>query len=351
AVGAHLKNAVALSLGENVFVSQHIGDLTTKVAHDAFTRSVADLPRLYEAAPQIIAHDLHPEYLSTKHALQQPRRAVGVQHHWAHIASCMAENEVTPPVLGVAWDGTGYGTDGTIWGGEFFLVGEDSCRRAAHFRTFRLPGGDAAVREPRRSALGMLFEIFGEEVWGREDLLRDFTTGELKTLRGMLGGRVNSPLTSSAGRLFDGVAALAGLRTRTSFEGQAAMDLEFAIDPAVTESYPVTLREGEPIVIDWERAVRALLAERGPEMEAGAIAARFHHMLRDTVVIVARHFGQSKVVLSGGCFQNRYLTEQVIDRLTNSGFTPCWQARVPPNDGGIALGQIWLADSPLRELR
>ncbi len=254
AVGAHLKNAVALSVDRNVFVSQHIGDLATKQAHDAFTRSVADLPRLYEAVPEIVAHDLHPEYLSTKHALQQQGRKVAVQHHWAHIASCMAENEIEPPLLGVAWDGTGYGTDGTIWGGEFFLVEKDSCRRVAHLRTFRLPGGDAAVKEPRRSALGLLHEILSDEVWERKDLLEDFTRAELKTLRSMLSQHVNSPLTSSAGRLFDGVAALAGLRSRSTFEGQAAMELEFAVDPKIAQSYPFKLSETFPVVIDWEPA-------------------------------------------------------------------------------------------------
>ncbi len=270
AVGAHLKNCVALSVERNVFVSQHIGDLATREAHDAFTRSVADLPRLYEAQPDLIAHDLHPEYLSTKHALKQPGRKVGVQHHWAHIASCMAENEIEPPLLGVAWDGTGYGTDATIWGGEFFLVEENSCRRVAHFRTFRLPGGDAAVREPRRSALGLLHEIFGEELWGQPEVVGHFTSAELKTLRGMLRKGVNSPVTSSAGRLFDGVAALAGLRPRSTFEGQAAMELEFAVVSGSEESYPFTLRETKPLVIDWEPALRALLEDRRQNIGPGA---------------------------------------------------------------------------------
>jgi hydrogenase maturation protein HypF len=351
ALGAHLKNAVALRLERNVFVSQHIGDLATKQAHDAFTRSIADLPRLYDATPEIVAHDLHPEYLSTKHALSQPGRKVGVQHHWAHIASCMAENEIEPPVLGVAWDGTGYGIDGTIWGGEFFLVEKDFCRRAAHLRTFRLPGGDAAVKEPRRSALGIIFEFLGDELWERNELLAEFRAAELKTLRGMLSSGVNSPITSSAGRLFDGVAALAGLLARSTFEGQAAMELEFAVDPATPESYPFILRETEPLVIDWEPGLRTLLDDRSRPTSAGRIAARFHHMLADAILAVARHFRKSKVALSGGCFQNRYLTERVIDRLRGDGFAPYWQQRVPPNDGGIALGQVWLADNPIRELR
>jgi hydrogenase maturation protein HypF len=350
ALGAHLKSAVALSVERNVFVSQHIGDLATKQAHDAFANSVADLPRLYEANPEIIAHDLHPEYLSTKYALQQAGRRVAVQHHWAHIASCMAENEIEPPLLGVAWDGTGYGTDGTIWGGEIFLVQKDSCRRAAHLRTFRLPGGDAAVKEPRRSALGLLHEILGDELWEQRDLLANFTDPETRTLRSMLNHRVNSPITSSAGRLFDGVAALIGLRARSTFEGQAAMELEFAVTPDVTDGYPFLVRETEPLVIDWEPAIRALLDDRAQRVANGMMAARFHNLLANAILAIAQRCNQPKVVLSGGCFQNRYLAERVIHQLLAAGFQPYWHQRMPPNDGGIALGQACLATSPIREL-
>ncbi|HEY3663409.1 MAG TPA: carbamoyltransferase HypF [Chthoniobacterales bacterium] len=350
AVGAHLKNCVALSIDRNVFVSQHIGDLATKEAHDAFTRSVSDLPRLYDVTPEIITHDLHPEYLSTKHALQLPGRKIGVQHHWAHIASCMAESEIEPPLLGVAWDGTGYGTDGTIWGGEFFLVEENSCRRVAHLRTFRLPGGDAAVREPRRSALGLLHEICGEDFWGHPEIVAGFTGAELKTLRGMLRKKVNSPLTSSVGRLFDAAAALAGLRARSTFEGQAAMELEFAVDGESEESYPFILRGTTPLVIDWEPAIRSLLEDRRKKIETGLIAARFHNMLVDAILAVARHFNQKKVALSGGCFQNRYLIERAIGQLRTAGYQPYWPQRVPPNDGGIALGQVWAATSSISEV-
>ncbi len=350
ALGAHLKNAVALSVERNVFVSQHIGDLATKQAHDAFTRSVADLPRLYETRPEVIAHDLNPDYLSTKHASQLPGRKAPVQHHWAHIASCMAENEVEPPLLGVAWDGTGYGVDGTIWGGEFFLVEENSCRRFAHLRTFGLPGGDTAVKEPRRSALGLLYDIFGDELWEQSDLLTSFSSAELRPLSRMLMRRINSPATSSAGRLFDGVAALAGIRDRSTFEGQAAMELEFAIEPDTEESYSFSLGDGSPIVIDWEPALRALIEDRRRNMSAGRIAARFHNMLADVVVALAQRAAKAQVVLSGGCFQNRYLTERIIEQLRANGFQPFWQQRIPPNDGGIALGQVYLATSAMREL-
>lgn len=344
ALGAHLKNTVALRVERNVFISQHIGDLSTQPAYDAFARSVADLPFLYEAKPELIAHDLHPEYLSTKFAAQLAAPKVGVQHHWAHIASCMAENEIDPPLLGVAWDGTGYGIDGTIWGGEFFLVEEERWQRFAHLRTFLLPGGDAAVKEPRRSALGLLYEIFGEELWERRELLAGFSASEQKPLRRMLARRINTPTTSSAGRLFDGVAALAGLRDRSSFEGQAAMELEFAVDRAVERSYPFSLGDEVPCVVDWGPAARALLEDRRERLPIPRIAARFHNMLADAIVAIAERAAQTRVALSGGCFQNRYLTERTIDQLRANGFQPYWHQRIPPNDGGIAAGQIYLAE-------
>ncbi len=341
ALGAHLKNTVALAVGENVFVSQHIGDLETAQAYDAFVKSAADLPRLYEATPQRIACDMHPEYLSTKHALELPGEKIPVQHHWAHIAGCMAENEIRAPALGVAWDGTGYGLDGTIWGGEFLLATRGgSFERVAHLRTFRLPGGNQAVREPRRAALGLLHEIFAESLWDEADLLGAFSAQEVKLLRRMLEKNLQTPITSSVGRFFDAVAALLGLRQCVSFEGQAAMDCEFAISPGVEAAYPFRLTETTPLQIDWEPAIRALLRDLREGETRGAISAKIHNMLSESIVAVAARIAQPQVVLSGGCFQNRYLTERTIARLRAENFRPYWHQRIPPNDGGIALGQI-----------
>ncbi len=340
ALGAHLKNTVALSIGTNIFVSQHIGDLSTQPAYEAFTRVASDLPRLYDVTPNIVAHDLHPEYLSTKYAPQFATRTVAIQHHWAHVAACMAENEIEPPALGVAWDGTGFGSDGNIWGGEFFRVGKNSCERIAHFRQFRLPGGDAAVKEPRRSALGILHEILGEQVWENRGLTSHFFGEELQPLRTMLTKNINSPRTSSVGRLFDGVAALLGLRTRSSFEGQAAMELEFAVQTGVAQAYHFELSAGPPLVVDWEAAILGLQRDQENGESLGRISAKFHNMLAETIVAVAEKIGESKVVLSGGCFQNRYLTERTIHRLLAKNFRPYWHQRIPPNDGGISLGQV-----------
>ncbi len=341
ALGAHLKNTVALSVGTNVFVSQHIGDLETEQAYAAFVKSAADLPHLYNAVPQLIACDMHPDYLSTKHAAQFSVPVRPVQHHWAHIAACVAENQLTPPLLGVSWDGTGYGGDGTIWGGEFLSVDANGFTRIAHLRQFRLPGGEAAVKEPRRSALGLLHEIFGEQLWEQDDLLTAFQRGELSLMRQMLEKNVNAPLTSSAGRLFDVVAGLIGLRSRASFEGQAAMELEFAIQPRVEDAYPFSLREETPLVLDWQPTIMGIIEDLRTGVTRAVISAKFHNMLAEMIVAVARKNGQNKVVLSGGCFQNRYLAERTINRVAAEGFRPYWHQRIPPNDGGISLGQIF----------
>jgi len=351
AVGAHQKNAVAASRGRDVFVSQHVGDLDTAEAHAAFARVVGDLGRLYELRPERVACDAHPDYRSTRHALESGLEAFPVQHHYAHVLSCMAENELAPPALGVAWDGTGYGDDGTIWGGEFLHVTEGGYRRAAHLRTFPLPGGERAAREPRRSALGLLYELCGDELFAARSLapLRAFDERELRLLRHALGRAVNAPRTSSVGRLFDAAASVAGLRQTARFEGQAAMELEFALDGHATdEAYDFDLvapcgrgaSYGRPVVVDWAPAVRSMLRDALAGVAPGLVSARLHNGLAEAVVGVARLVGCERVALSGGCFQNRYLTERVIGRLREGGFKPYWHQRVPPNDGGIALGQI-----------
>ncbi len=341
AVGAHLKNTVALAVGPQVFISQHIGDLETAEAFRAFERVIGDLERLYETHPKLIAHDLHPDYLSTQYAQARAPHTVAVQHHYAHVLSCMAENELDGPVLGVSWDGTGYGLDGTIWGGEFLLVTPESFTRVAHLRTFRLPGGDQAIREPRRSALGVLYELFGEALFHQEERralapLQSFPKDKLRLLHTMLQKNLNSPRTSSVGRLFDAVASLVGLRQISRFEGQAAMELEFA-SIETTESYEYVL-VGERL--DWGPMLVGILGDVQAGVPVGKIAARFHNTLVEMIVAVARHVGEERVVLTGGCFQNKYLTERAIVRLREEGFRPYWHQRIPPNDGGIAVGQV-----------
>jgi hydrogenase maturation protein HypF len=255
----------------------------------------------------------------------------------------MAENDLQAPVLGVSWDGTGFGANGTIWGGEFLRIGAKSFTRAAHLRTFRLPGGEKAVREPRRVALALLYEIFGPETFRMDHLacVDAFSSADLRVLHRMLERGVNSPLTSSAGRLFDGVACLIGLRQVCSYEGQAAMELEYAAVGAVSDqAYDFSVQEqGGQLVVDWEPMVRAI-AEQPHDP---AVALKFHQTLANIIATVAAKIGEPRVVLTGGCFQNKCLTEMAIRELSAAGFRPYWHQRVPPNDGGIALGQIMAA--------
>ena len=344
ATGAHLKSAVALSTGDTVFISQHIGDLETGPALEAFERVIGDLQRLYEIRPAAVAMDAHPDYLSTQFATRFSKAsscgALPVQHHIAHVLSCMAENEIEGSALGVAWDGTGYGLDGTIWGGEFFKAGAGpDLERVAHLRTFALPGGQAAVREPRRCALGVLYEIFGEAAFEMDiPPIRAFSDAELVALRTVLRRALNSPRTSSAGRLFDAVVSLAGIRHTTSFEGQAAMALEFAADGCeARDSYPFELAGP---VVDWEPMIRGIVADAQAMAKPGLISAKFHCTLAHIIVAVARRTQEAQVVLSGGCFQNERLLRLAVGGLREAGMEPAWHRRVPPNDGGIALGQV-----------
>lgn len=363
-VGAHLKNTVALSVGEQVFISQHIGDLETAEALAAFERVIADFLRLYEARPVAIAHDLHPDYLSTRWAQQQLEQSgpgagltlIPVQHHHAHLAACLAENQAEGSALGVTWDGTGYGPDGTVWGGEFLLGDATGFTRVAHLRPFRLPGGEAAIQEPRRVALALLWELDGERALLREDLapVQALSPTERRVLAQMLDRGIHAPWTTSAGRLFDGVAALLGLHPRVTFEGQAAMALEFVADPDVRDAYPVALVAqpcGDPSanhapwvgVWDWAPLVEALLDDLARGTEVGVMAARFHNAAAAAILAVAQAVGEPRVALTGGCFQNRLLTERAVAQLRQAGFQVLLHRQVPPNDGGISLGQVAVA--------
>jgi hydrogenase maturation protein HypF len=339
AVGAHQKNTVAIPVGSQVFLSQHIGDLETEGSHQAFRQSIESFKGLYEINPTAVACDLHPGYASTQYAETSGLPVHRVQHHHAHILACMAENRLQPPALGIAWDGSGMGADGGVWGGEFLHVTREGIRRVAHLRPFLLPGNEKAVREPRRVALAVLFEIFADEaIVVDAPSVVAFSPAELATLRTMLDRQLNSPPTTSVGRLFDAFASLLGIRQVASYEGQAAMEVEYAIgSEACDESLPYAVYQRDGcFVLDWEPAVRALLADR----TLSAPAARFHNMLADMAADVAARVAEPAVVLSGGCFQNRYLTERMVARLLRAGHRPYWHQRIPPNDGGIALGQI-----------
>jgi hydrogenase maturation protein HypF len=288
---------------------------------------------------------LHPDYHSSQVARSLGLDVLPVQHHEAHVLACLAENETPLPALGVAWDGSGYGRDGAVWGGEFFIVDEKRIQRFAHFEYFPLPGGEAAVREPRRSLLGALYASFGEKVFEKSfaPFLAGFNDHELELLRQMLGKGIHAPLTSSVGRRFDAMAACVELGTGVTFEGEAAMALEFSLPCDPTESaYSFKIldrKEMEPFVIRapiWDE----VLDDVRRKEPAGVIAAKFHHMLIHVMEWAVKESGLERVALTGGCFQNRYLTKHAIMKLSSSGADVYCHQRVPPNDGGIALGQI-----------
>jgi hydrogenase maturation protein HypF len=359
AVGGHQKSTVAVARGRQVFVSQHIGDLETPEAQAAFRTAVADYQRLYRVEPVAVAHDLHPDYVSTRwvdDVLDPGLPRIAVQHHHAHLASVLAEARVTPdapPTLGIIWDGTGYGLDGTIWGGEFLLGGYQHVQRVGHLRPFALPGGERAVLEPRRAALGVLLEAGIQGAPGANSLMAAFTTAEKRVMTRAVERGLHSPRTSSAGRFFDAVSALLGLRTRSAFEADAAMQLEFAADPTEAGAYPLDVEPSpdDGFVLDWEPLIRALLADRHRGVSAGRIAARVHNGLVAGMVRTAARVGAETVALSGGCFQNRILLNRAGAALRARGHRVCTNRVVPPGDGGIALGQAAVAAARLAASR
>ena len=345
AAGGHLKNTVGLAVAGQAVLSSHVGDLDNVLSVEVHRRAIRDLVGFFQVRPAAVACDLHPDYASTRHAEELAAQwqvpLIRVQHHHAHVAACMAEHGLDGPVLGLSWDGTGYGADGTVWGGEFLECAGAEFRRMAHLRTFLLPGGDLAVREPRRSALGLLFEMLDEEAMRLASAW--FRKTELSVLPAVIRRRLNTPATSSMGRLFDAVAALCGLRPTISFEGQAAMDLEFAADAEEEGAYPMPVGNGSPAVVDWEPMIAAVLADRQADVPVGTVSARFHNGLGELALSVARRWGGRQVVLTGGCFQNATLAAAVRRHLREGGFEVFTHHQVPPGDGGIALGQLSIA--------
>jgi hydrogenase maturation protein HypF len=329
AVGGHLKNTVAIAAGPQIFVSQHVGDLETVEARQAFERAIGDLCRLYEFEPRLVACDLHPDYASTRWAIASGLPVVQVQHHQAHVAACAAENGVRDSYLGVSWDGTGYGTDGTIWGGEFFVVEGASFNRIAHLRPFRLPGGEAAVREGWRPAAAVMSAALGPKAVSE--------CPRRSVILQMLSRGVNAPWTSSVGRLFDAVASMVGVAHESRFEGEAAMLLERQIgDGYHNEAYLLPGGDWVPMI---EAVQRDIIRGTG----VAEISARFHNALANWIVSVAQQACIRRVVLSGGVFQNGYLVERSAGLLEAHGFQVYSHQRIPCDDGGIALGQAVIA--------
>ncbi|MFO8011832.1 MAG: carbamoyltransferase HypF [Phycisphaerae bacterium] len=360
AVGPELKAALCLVRGEEAFVSQHVGDLKNALAARYFEATAEKLERLLETRPAVIAHDLHPAYLSTRYARRRARddglRLVGVQHHHAHVASVMAEHGLTGEVLGLAMDGTGYGPDGTVWGGEVLRASAAGYTRLGHLRPIPLPGGDAAARHPVRTAWALLGEAFGPDEAERRRVghLASGLAADRAVWTEMLFSGTAAPRASGLGRLFDAVSVLAGVCAENTYEGQAAVELEAAAHDACDDAAPYPFSLTEPVagdgggwVVDTLALVRALVADAEAGSDAAAIAARFHATVAEMLRAAARRArdetGLERVCLSGGCFANALLVERLAPALESDGFEVYAHRDVPPGDGGVALGQAYVA--------
>lgn len=351
AVGGHLKNALAVVVGGDLLLSQHIGDLESPVARAHQKRTADDLLSLFSEPVQNIFCDLHPDYASTvladDLARDRGRAAHRVQHHAAHLWACMADNRVEPPCLGVVWDGMGLGEDGTLWGGEFLRADESGVRRVAHLRTFLLVGGDAAARDTRRAALGVLHEAGGLVALDDDTIptVQALSPAERTIFSAALAGGTHAIRTSSAGRLFDAVSSLLGICHRSDYEGHAASELEFAARCAPANVAPYALRittpaAGESLIVDWGPAILQLVKEHKAGENVAVSAARFHATLVEAIAQVAVAAGLHTVALTGGCFQNPTLLRDTVRALGGRGIRPVWHRQIPPNDGGLAAGQI-----------
>jgi hydrogenase maturation protein HypF len=360
ACGAELKNTVCLTKDNNAFLSQHIGDLENPGAFDFFRSTVKHLRHLMDITPEAVAHDMHPDYASTRYALAQPAAThVAIQHHHAHVVSCMAENKISDTVIGLAFDGTGYGTDGRIWGGEVLVADEASFQRAAHLQYVPMPGGSAAVADPKRMAAGWLHHAFGNQ-WADLGLecVRSWQPEQLAVICPMIEKQINSPLTSSMGRLFDAIAAISGLHlSHVEFEGQAAVKLESAagINPGLMDKkdcYPFEIPAETSGAIELRPMIRAVVCDMQAKKTAAEISCRFHSTLVYLFCQIcdqirsARAIG--RVVLTGGVFQNAYLLSAMAGRLSAMDFKVYTHSLVPANDGGISLGQAVCAAAKMR---
>lgn len=342
ALGPSMNNTIAVGIDNKVYLSQHIGDLDSPLAIEFYEEAIGDFLRLLDIQPDVAVSDLHPGYYSTKYGEKHfSGRLVSVQHHFAHILSCMTDNSVPEEkeVIGFAFDGTGYGPDRTVWGSEVFIASYRGFTRKYHLSPFRLPGGDRSVLEPSRTALSLLYEAFGDAALHiRHNPLSE---KERSFLIEMLKKEVNSPATTGMGRLFDGVASLINVKQKISYHAQAAIALEqAAIKSNVTDAYPFTVRNGE---IDQSAVIKTIVKDLDNNTAPEVIARKFHNTIVDMIVSIAeslrKETGISTVALTGGVFQNSILSENSLERLTEKGFSPLMHQIVPPNDGGIALGQ------------
>jgi hydrogenase maturation protein HypF len=352
ACGGHLKNTFCLAAGDEAWLGPHVGDLETVESVEALAEDVRRFSRFLGIVPEVIAHDLHPDYASTAYARARPEaRKVGVQHHHAHVAAVMAEHALAGPVLGVAYDGSGYGTDGRAWGGEILLAREENFERLATVRPLALAGGAAAIREPWRLALALLDDTFGDEApLDRFAVFAGLRPGVVAAVRRLLRG-THTPRAHGVGRYFDAVSSLVGGRAVATFEGQAALEWDAVADPSERRPYGFTVDHARaPSELDLRPMVREVVADVRAGRPPSAVSARFHATLAAATAALVREAGAAhgvrRVVLAGGCFQNARLAEDVIAAL--DGHDVFLPRQAPPGDGGLALGQVVVADAVLR---
>ena len=343
ALGPYMNNTIALGIDDKVFISQHVGDLDTPLAMEFFEETINDFLRLFDVRPEVVVSDMHPGYYSTKYGEKHFKdKLVKVQHHYSHILSCMAENDVSKDteVIGFAFDGTGYGIDKTIWGGEVLIASYKKSIRAFHLRPYRLPGGEKAVKEPCRTALSLLYETFGQEAVDIK--YSPIPEKEKIFFINMIKKNINSPATTSMGRLFDGVASIINLKHKVSYHAQAAISLEqIALGSGETGSYPFIIKND---VIDHRPLIEKIVSDLKSDVAKETIAKKFHNTIVEIIIHVSealrKETGIKTVALSGGVFQNTILLENTFSRLKEKGFIPLIHQLVPPNDGGISLGQV-----------
>jgi hydrogenase maturation protein HypF len=355
--GAELKNTVCLTKGNQAFISQHIGDLENLETLDFFELTIDHMKRILGIDPKILAYDLHPDYLSTRYACEQDGvQKIQVQHHHAHIVSCMTENGIEGPVVGLSFDGTGYGTDGSIWGGEILIAETDQFTRVAQLSYVPMPGAAAAIKEPWRMGVSYLYDAYGDSLWELNlPMLRRIDEKKVRIILEMISKKINSPNTSSLGRFFDGISAILGIKNQVFFEGQAAMELEMLADQCTKKTYEYGWLSGEVRKVLLQPIVIGVVRDLEKGIHPSEISSRFHmtliHLFAQLCEVIRKEHGLNRVVLGGGVFQNSLLLTGLIEALEKNNFQVFSQRLVPTNDGGISLGQAMVAAAVARRSR
>ena len=353
ACGAELKNTICLTRENNAFLSQHIADLENFASYEFFKLTINHMKQILDIDPVLISYDLHPDYLSTRYAEeQQDIEKIQVQHHHAHIVSCMAENKLDMPVIGLSFDGTGYGTDGNIWGGEILIADASQFTRVAHLSYIPMPGSSAAIKEPWRMAVSYLYDTYGKGFWDLKlPLFKEIDEKKLEIVVNMIGKRINSPYTSSLGRFFDGIAAIVGIRNNVFFEGQAAMELEMLAEDKIKGTYDYEWISGDCLQVLIQPIIYGVVRDMEKDIHPSEISIKFHmtlvRLFSELCAVIRKESRVNQVVLSGGVFQNSILLTGLIHALEKKEFQVFTHTQVPSNDGGICLGQAMIAAAKL----